>query len=293
MKEDYKGGKCLNKFKRIIGDKISKYTPMLYTHLSFWLKTGYFLNLKHPKSLSEKITYINLYKQSPYATICADKYEVRNYLKKWGYDKYLVDLIGVWDNADDIDLNKLPDKFVLKCNHGCGYNIICTDKSTLDIKSTKIQLNKWLKENYGEQHRELHYANIKPRIICEKYIEGLSDDQLPIDYKIHCSRGKFLFLLCVKREEPIKWEILNSDFISIPSALREKEHKFNALTPKNYKKMLEIAKVISTDFDIIRVDFYEVDGQMILGELTITPAGGRFWYITKAFDFYMGNKVKL
>ncbi|OON90180.1 MAG: hypothetical protein ATN32_04580 [Candidatus Epulonipiscium fishelsonii] len=204
-----------------------------------------------------------------------------------------MDLLGIWDSVENIDFENLPKKFVLKCTHGCGYNIICRDKEKLNIQQTKKQLNIWMKEDYGKKYSESHYSKIKPTIICEKYIDGLSDGQLPIDYKIHCSKGKVLFILCIVREDIIKKQIVNKNFMEISNSLVKTEITFEAIKPKSYESMIKIAEEISQKFNFIRIDFYDLNGKLILGELTFTPAGGKLSYLNKNFGMYIGNKLKI
>ena len=128
------------------------------------------LNIKEPKTFNEKLQWLKLY-YFPYdATViqCADKYTVREYIKKKGYGNTLVPLLGAWEKAEDIHWEKLPEKFVLKCNHGCAYNLLCSDKSEFDIKNAKRQLDSWMQEDFGAFNIELHYSQIKNRkIVCE------------------------------------------------------------------------------------------------------------------------------
>ena len=142
------------------------------------------LDLENPKTFNEKLQWLKLYyyPQNDLAVKCADKYRVREYIKEKGYENTLVPLLGAWDNVEDIDWDSLPNKFVLKCNHGCAYNIVCSDKDGFDKIEAKKQLNTWLKEDFGAFNIEPHYSNIKKhKITCEEFL----GDNL-VDYKFFC-----------------------------------------------------------------------------------------------------------
>jgi hypothetical protein len=146
------------------------------------------LNLENPQTFNEKIQWMKLYyyPKNPLVVNGSDKYAVREYIEKKGYGDKLVPLLGVWDTAEDINWDKLPDRFVLKCNHGCAYNIVVSDKSKLDKAATVKQLNEWLKEDFGAFNIELHYSAIKHhRITCEEFLgENITD------YKFFCFNGE-------------------------------------------------------------------------------------------------------
>ena len=138
------------------------------------------LNLKNPTTFNEKLQWLKLYYCPNQKTViqCADKYAVREYLAERGLEHLLNELIAVWDRAEDIDWDNLPQQFVLKCNHGCGYNIICADKSKLDTAEAVKRLNAWMSEDYSKYDAEPHYAKIPRKIICEKYLEGKKDTSI-------------------------------------------------------------------------------------------------------------------
>ena len=238
------------------------------------------LDLNNPQTLNEKCMWLklNTYYRHPLITECCDKYLVRNYVKRMGCSEILNDLIGVWNNPDEIDFNSLPDKFVLKCNHGCGYNIICTDKNTLNIQKTKKQLKKWLREDFWKFYAETQYKFIKKKIICEKYIET-KDSPLPIDYKFFCENGKFKTLqIITDRETDITLyyfdEALNyrPDYYSLDEV--DIVNIGHPKLPSNIKDMIKIAEHLSSPFPFVKVDLYNADGKILFSELTFIPYGG-------------------
>ena len=144
----------------------------LYLKWKYKLLIGKKLDLKNPKLLSEKLQWLKLYNRNPEYTEMVDKYEVRNYIENKIGKQYLIPLVGVYDNFDDIDFDKLPNQFVIKCTHDSGGLVICKDKNTLNMKAAKKKINKFMKRNYYKVHREWPYKNVKPRIVIEKYIEN-------------------------------------------------------------------------------------------------------------------------
>lgn len=226
------------------------------------------VNLKDPKTLTEKIMYINLYNQHRLAAKLADKYAVREYIKEKGYENILSNLIGVYEDANEIDFDSLPNEFVLKCNHGSGYNIICKNKKNLNIEQVKKKLNRWLKENYSYYYIETHYRSIEPKIICEKYIHELGNTSL------HFVNGKHIFNQCyIEDEVEEKNAFYNTKWRRVNYTDRENDKDAEALKPKNYEAMVKIASDLSKPFKYIRIDFYDTERGPILSELTFTPLG--------------------
>lgn len=157
--------------------------------------TGKKLSFRHPIDINEKLLWLNRYWRDPIKTKCADKYLVREYIRDNGLENLLVPLIGVYSNTDEIVYDSLPAAFVLKCNHGSGYNLICTDKSKLDWGDAKRKLDQWMHSDYSRLFGEFHYSKIKRRIVCESLIS----DVAPIEYQCWCTNGKpDSFLICRK-----------------------------------------------------------------------------------------------
>ena len=258
---------------------LSTISPTIASKIIYKIATKKKLNLKDPKLFNEKLMWLklNLYKNNPLITECVDKYRVREYIKRSGCTELLNELIGVYDTPDEIDFAKLPDKFVLKCNHGAGYNIICKDKSKLNIYDTKQTLKKWLKEDYWKTYAEINYKKVPKKIICEKFLENENQNDIE-DYKVYCFNGVPQFVMvCVDRNSDKKtkyyfmnknWEIMkiNPTGIKAPDDLKIEK-------PKCIDKMFEYAQILSKPFPFVRVDFYSVNDKAVFGELTFTPAG--------------------
>ena len=252
------------------------------------------LNLKNPKTLNEKMQWLKLYyyPNDSLAIQCADKYQVREYIIQKGLESKLTNLLGVWDNAKDIDWDSLPDKFVLKCTHGCAYNIICKDKNTFDKEAATKKLNNWLKENFAAFNVELHYGKIKQRrVIAEEFL----GDKL-IDYKFFCFNGepKFLYVssdLINDRQAQIGFFDINGK--KIPMVRDDYADIGDIKMPECFDEMISSAKKLSTDFPFVRVDFFKTADSYTFAELTFTPSAGMMPLNPKRYDSEWGNILEL
>lgn len=249
------------------------------------------IDLTHPKKLNEKL--LAAYYQSDMKTMAqlADKYEVRTYIREKGLEETLVPLYGVYDSEEQIDFASLPNSFVLKATHGCDMNLICTDKSRLSTKKTIHKIRFWMRTNLAYMSLELHYAYIRPRIICEQYLETDGDI---IDYKFHCHDGKVLFVLaCSERTKGNYRDVFMPDWCHRTDVVVNAEcNPKGVQKPGAYERMVEIAQRLSEGFPFVRVDLYEVDGKVYFGEMTFTPATGVLWHFTDAFLLEQGELWK-
>ncbi len=268
-------------------------SPEIVSRVYFRIVMGYKLNLKNPKTFNEKLQWLKLrdWPTNELAIKCADKYRVREYIKEKKMGNTLNKLIGVWDNADEIDFDKLPEQFALKCNHGCGYNVIVSDKSKIDVKEVRQKLNKWLKEDFGKNNAEPHYSKIKPKIICEKYLGGNMTD-----YKFFCLNGKVEFMYIASgfgEGVDEKMTYLDKNGKIAPYQRTSYKRKDDIVVPKNFEKMKKMSELLAKDFKFVRVDWYEVDGKIFFGELTFTPAGCMMKIEPAKYDKLLGDKLKI
>lgn len=252
------------------------------------------LDLKNPKTLNEKLQWykLNYFPYNPLVIQCTDKYLVREYIEKKGLGKYLTNLLGAWDNAKEIDWDKLPDKFMLKCNHGCAYNILCSNKKELDIKNVTKQLNKWLKEDFGAFNIEIHYSKIrKHKIICEEFL-----GEVITDYKFYCFNGvpEFFYVsndLINDRQAQIGF--FNIDGSKLP-LVREDYKSINEIVlPEFYDEMLETAKELCSDFPFVRVDFFIANNRFYFAELTFTPSAAMMPLKPEEYDYKWGELLDI
>ncbi len=276
---------CQSLATRILGYKIS--TKMYYIIL---LKKK--CNLDKPEDLNEKLCWLKVYDYPKNKLViqCADKYLVRNYISKKIGNDVLVPLLGVYDKASEIDFDKLPDKFILKCNHGCAYNILVNDKEELDIFATRKQLNKWLKEDFSLFNAEPQYHYIPRKIVCEKHL-----GEKLIDYKFFCFNGKVEFYyvsegLLDDRTATMKHYMRDG---SIAPFQREGYAEADFPYDDTVKKMVEYAEILASDFTFVRVDFFLVEGKIYFAELTFTPGGGYNELTPSSYLLELGKKLVL
>lgn len=252
------------------------------------------LNLKNPQSFNEKIQWMKLYYYPKNSLVIngADKYKVREYIEQKGYGSKLVPLLGVWDRAENIEWNELPERFVLKCNHGCAYNIVVADKKDLDKIATERKLNEWLKEDFGAFNIELHYSAIKHhRIICEEFL----GDKIT-DYKFFCFNGEPYCIyvsndLIHDRQAQIgffyldgkKMPLRRDDYADIPEVT----------LPAFFSEMKVAAEVLSKDFPFVRVDFFVANNTWYFAELTFTPGAGMMPFNPEYYDLEWGSFINI
>lgn len=254
--------------------------------------TGKKLNLKNPQTFNEKIQWLKLHDSTELKGLCADKYKVKEWLNnELGVD-YSIKTLGVYKKFDDINFDDLPNKFVLKANHGSGWNIIVKDKTKLDTKDAKKKFDDWMSKDFSFiDGFQMHYQFIDRRIVAEEYIECLGG---LTDYRVHCYNG-------VPRDI---WIDLNSGTKNhIRSIYDIDYHKQNVTCtwpdageiakPQNYDLMIDISKKVSKYFKFVRVDFYEVDGRLYIGELTFTPLSGIGNYKPDSYNLLQGSWLNI
>ena len=254
------------------------------------------LNLNNPQTFNEKLQWLKLYDRKPEYTIMADKYRVRDYIKNTIGEEYLIPLLGVWDDPEEIDFDALPDKFVLKCNHNSGLGMcICKDKSKLNIKKVKQALKKGLEQDYYLTGREWPYKDVPRKIIAEKFMVDESGTELK-DYKIMCFNGKAkCSFVCSERfsKTGLKVTFFDREWNRMPFERCYPQSKEKLEKPKNYELMLKLAEQLSASVTFLRVDFYEINGKPYLGELTFHPGSGFEKFSPEEWDYKLGEMLKL
>ena len=231
------------------------------------------LNLQEPTTLADKLCYMELYVDDPVKTRCSDKYAVRQYVADKGLSDILVPLCcEPCSDVDEIDFDALPNQFAMKAAHGCAMNLICADKRALDIRKARKLADKWLHEDYPRACIEPHYKNIPHRVIFEAFLE---DAESIIDYKFHCFHGMPDFVLvCGNRVSGVQKRIYTLDWQPVDAMIGEEKGSYEFEKPAGLQRMIEISKILSADFDFVRVDLYDIHGKIYFGELTFSPASG-------------------
>jgi hypothetical protein len=256
--------------------------------------SGKYPNIDNPKTFGEKQQWLKLNYHNPLMTRCADKYEVRAFLKEKGYESILSEVIGFYQSIENLDLDKLPSKFVLKASHGSGWNLICKDKTKISWQPWKLVMGSWLKSNIYWLGREWPYKDMRPGIICEEYMEDKSGQLM--DYKFFCFNNEPKFIQANKGRGTNKhaqnfydldWHILpfGKELEPLPDV--------EILKPSCFQQMLNIAKDLSQYFPFVRVDLYEVDNKVIFGELTFYPKSGLPDFTPPKYDSIIGEMLEL
>lgn len=233
------------------------------------------LNLEDPQLFSEKLQWLKLHDRNPLYTQLVDKYRVREYIAEKIGEEYLIPLLGVWDDPDEIDFDALPDQFVLKCNHNSGTGMcICRDKSKLDFDAVRKELRKGLLENFYLRHREWPYKNVNPCIIGEMYLEDVEDDALT-DYKFFCFHGsaKIMYISKDIGKDP-RTDFFDMDFAHLPVRSKDPNADIIPEKPARFDTMKQIAEILAGDIPFVRVDLYSVQGKIYIGEMTFFHMGG-------------------
>ncbi len=221
-------------------------------------KTGKKLNLRHPKTLNEKIQWLKIYDNLPIKSVLTDKVLVRDYIKDKIGEEYLKPVLWIGKSFDEIPFDSLPESFIIKANNGCKWHyIIKNKKKYLNSKTlfnfTRTQLNGWMTQSFfGYSDFETQYLNIKPQIIVEQL---LRDD-------INTAGSEF-WVYCV-----------NS------AAYTENEEK------KFRKEAMQLSEILSKGFKFVRVDWMVYNNKLYFGEMTFTPFSGFFEDVVYRQDFY-------
>lgn len=268
-----------------------------YLKLIYNVSMGKKLNLDTPQTFNEKLQWLKLYDRNPEYTKMVDKYEVKKYVAEKIGEEYIIPTLGVWDSFDDIDFDKLPEQFVLKCTHDSGGLVICRDKSKLDIDTVKRKVKRSLNRNYFYSSREWPYKKVKPRIIIEKYMKNNNDTQqssLNV-YKIFCFDGDPKIIQTIQNDktelETIDYFDTEWNILDIRQNFPNSKHPLEC--PKTLHIMLEKARILSRGHAFIRTDFYEIDNRVYFSELTFYSDSGMAKFNPEEWDLKLGEYIKL
>lgn len=253
-------------------------TPQMYrAELCLWYQkvTHQRLDLDHPETFNEKIQWMKLYDSTLLKALLSDKYGVRDWVAERVGRDYLVPLLGVWDTFDEIDFSALPERFVLKATHGCGWNILVPDKRRFDREQARSRMNQWLATNFAFQNGlELNYKAARPRIIAEEYLENAGGDLY--DYKFWCFEGRVHYIMFLsERKNGLKMAFFSRDWERVDLSYEYPRNKKQIQKPPQIDHMIELSERLSAGFQHCRVDFYLLDnGEIRFGELTFSSASG-------------------
>lgn len=267
-----------------------------YLRIQYYLKMKKRLNLENPQTFSEKIQWLKLYGRRPIDTVLSDKYAVKDYISKNIGSQYVIPLLGVWDKFSEIDFEKLPNQFVLKCTHDSGGIIVCKDKKLLDKKRAEKILTRSLKHDYFVFSRERAYQNIPRRIIAEEYKEDSQTGELR-DYKFFCFDGepKLLFVASDRQNEgeETKFDFFDMQYNHLPFTNGHPNAKVLPQKPASFEEMKKLAAILSKGIPHVRVDLYDVNGKVYFGEMTYSHWGGMMPFEPEEWDYTLGSWIKL
>lgn len=265
----------MENLKRAVKDMVLLATRLipdsLYLRLIYRRATGCTLRLNPPVNYNEKLQWLKLHDRKPHYSRMVDKYEAKKYIAERVGEEYTVPTYGVWNSFEEIDFSQLPEQFVLKTTHDSASYVICRDKAALDIEAARRKLTRCLKRNHYYAGREWPYKNVPPRIIAEKYLEDSQLHELR-DYKFFTFHGepKIMHLVSNRQnpDEETYGDFYDMDFGHLDVTMMHNNAPVPPAKPVNFEKMKEFAAKLSEGTRHLRVDFYEVDGQLYLGELT-------------------------
>lgn len=264
--------------------------------LQYRIKFGRKLDLKNPKRFTEKIQWYKLYYKNEVMPQCSDKYTVREYIKSKGLEDILIDLYCVYDSPEDIKLEELPEKFVMKLSNGSGTNLLCTDKNKLNEQDVIKEFKEFVFKVKANTGREWPYIKSKPRIVVERLLEDKDHINNAVnDYKIFCYDGKPEYVICIsdRYSDQCNHLVYDTNWNKVRVASENARINEDAPKPDNLAEMLEIATTLSEDFPFARIDLYSVEGKVYFGEITFYPWSGYMEFEPDEFDFVLGEKFNL
>ena len=299
----------MNRFWKFVLDAKYRFHVLTKIGLTNWMSDELFLkvkyktvfkkklNLRDPKTSSEKIQWLKLYDRKDVYTQMVDKFEAKKYVANKIGMEHIIPTLGVWERFEDIDFSKMPDQFVLKTTHDSGSIIICKDKKTFDREKARKVLEDSLKRNYYWANREWPYKNVKPRIIAEQYMVDESGTELK-DYKFFCFKGKpqLLFVACDRSNhyEETKFNFYDMNFKMLPFTNGHPNAPADRIKkPSTFEQMKKMASVLSEGFPELRVDFYQINGCVYFGELTFYHWSGFMPFDPPDWDERLGDMIDL
>lgn len=265
-----------------------------YIKLDYFTGLHRFPNLKNPQTYNEKLQWLKLNNQHDEYSKYVDKYEAKEWAKSVLGEKMIIPSLGIWDSPDEIPFDSLPDQFVLKVTHDSGGVIVCKDKKTLDIDKVKKQLRQLMAHDYFFEHREYPYKNLKPRILAEKYMVDESGTELK-DYKFFCFNGqcKMLFVATDRNIGDTRFDFFDENFHHLPFRQGHPWARKPISEPKGFAQMKEVAEKLSKGFPHVRVDLYDINGDIYFGEMTFFHFSGFVPFVPSKWDYTIGTWLNL
>ncbi|MGN1190494.1 MAG: ATP-grasp fold amidoligase family protein [Candidatus Ornithospirochaeta sp.] len=290
--------KLIKKIKSIVGkDVIQLFYRSLfflsdedYVKVIYRLRMGKKLDLSEPKTFSEKLQYLKVYDHNPKYSKMAGKLSMREYVANTIGEGHTVPILGVWDSFDSIDFDTLPEEFVLKTTHDSGSYAICRDKNKFDYKNAKKVIERSLKKNYYRVTREWQYKDIDRKVIAEILLKD--NGGTLTDYKFFCFNGEphFMYIERESDEHPLQ-AIFDMDFNRLPFTMEDEKWEGEIEKPACFSQMIDYAAKLSASIPFLRVDMYEVNGVVYIGELTFYHYGGYVSFNPPEWDSIIGSHL--
>ncbi len=280
-------------FRLKVIDKLSFIPTKPYLKMVYKIKTGKSLNLDDPTGFCEKLNWLKVNDKHSEYTKLVDKLAVRDYITEKIGKEYLFPLLGHWKHFDDIDFDRLPDKFVLKCNHDSGSVRFVTDKNKIDKEEFKSFFEGRLKLNPYYAGREYPYKNVKPEIIAEEYME--SDDGRGInDYKFFCFDGKpEIMFVATDRATDVRFDFYDMEFNHLPIYNIHPNSDSVVKKPESFEEMKNLCEKLTKGMKFVRLDLYELDGKIYFGEFTFFHGGGFYPFEPAEWEKKLGDLIKI
>lgn len=274
---------------------LTKWVPdKIHLSLMYRASIGVWPNLDDPRTFNEKLQWLKLHDRNPLYTTLVDKYRVKQWVADRIGKEHVTPTYAVWERAEDIDISRLPERFVLKTNHDCGGVVICRDRATFDVEVAKGKLGKHLRRNYYWGCREWPYKDVKPLVFAEEYLESDDASDL-VDYKIMCfgGRARCEFTCTGRAEGDLRVDFFDENWHHLPFTRHYSNSDVPTRAPANLGTMLAAAQELTAGIPFARVDFYEVGGRYFFGEMTFFPGAGFEEFDPSEWDARLGSWIDL
>ena len=294
--------------KRVLDNFLRLIPDYVYISLLYFKHLHRFPNLRHPRTFNEKLQWLKLHDRKPEYTMMVDKIKVKEYVANLIGEEYIIPTLATYKHVDDIDIDKLPNQFVIKWNHDSGSVVICKDKATFNWNKAKEKLRKGETKIGFWYGREWPYKNVKPMLLAEKYMEdnnevvktvrsaSQSNEKAPMlnDYKFYCFNGepKIMFISS-DRANNVCFDYYDMNLNHLDLKQGGENYKGQVKLPTNFKEMKDLAAKVSQNIPHVRTDFYEVNGRVYFGELTFFDSSGFAKFSPKVWDEKLGDLIVL
>ena len=265
-----------------------------YLKLLYRARIGRPLDLDTPRTFNEKLQWLKIHDRNPLYTTLVDKAEVKPWVAARIGWEHVVPTLGVWDSFDEIDFDALPERFVLKCTHDSGGLAICRDRATFDVVAARKKIERSLSRNYYWSGREWPYKGVRPRVLAEKYLGPVAAGDIT-DYKFMCFGGsaRCAFTCTGRAEGDLRVDFFDLDWNRLPFERHYPNSVVPPAAPERLGDMVAFSERLADGLPFVRVDFYEVAGELFFGEMTFYPGSGTEEFDPESWDAELGGWLEL